>query len=276
MTVSPCGRSASQLRHADLRQSCVWWRATITNVRLWLLGACVIAGLGCPTTSDAPEGYARADAGSDGDAGPSNSPGGNSSDQCARGQIPCGTGCIPSGAVCCSPVSTSYCTNAAGGGCNSSGTCSGAFPGGATAEFCCATDSNLGSNDCPSGQHHCGLSCRPTSQGCCSRSTDLCSPAATGGGMDAGTDAAADGSVIPDAGDPDAAMSEPDAGPGSPPDDRCCACNFDVYCTEFGSGGCWYCNHARYDANNVCPAPEGYLTSPGACTCDPTLYQVCL
>jgi hypothetical protein len=58
-------------------------------------------------------------------------------------------------------------------------------------------------------------------------------------------------------------------------DNRCCACNFDVYCTVFGAGGCWYCSNSTYDAQNVCIAPQNYLSSPGPCACDPTIYQVC-
>ncbi len=54
----------------------------------------------------------------------------------------------------------------------------------------------------------------------------------------------------------------------------CCACVFDVYCTDFGPGGCWYCHNSTY-LDGVCQAPYGYLTSPGACVCDPDIYQVC-
>jgi hypothetical protein len=58
-------------------------------------------------------------------------------------------------------------------------------------------------------------------------------------------------------------------------EDVCCSCNFDVYCTEFGAGGCWYCHESTLDAQNVCIAPEGYLNAPGPCTCDPELFEVC-
>lgn len=58
------------------------------------------------------------------------------------------------------------------------------------------------------------------------------------------------------------------------PADVCCACNFDVYCTVFGPGGCWIC-HESTEIEGVCQAPYGYLTSPGACNCDPAAYQIC-
>jgi hypothetical protein len=57
-------------------------------------------------------------------------------------------------------------------------------------------------------------------------------------------------------------------------DDTCCACTFDVYCTVFGAGGCWICHNSIYSGGE-CQAPYGYLTSPGACTCDPEFYAVC-
>jgi hypothetical protein len=59
-------------------------------------------------------------------------------------------------------------------------------------------------------------------------------------------------------------------------DNTCCACVFDIYCTEpYGPGGCWYCHNSTY-VDDVCEAPYGYLTKPGACTCDPVFYEVCL
>jgi len=76
------------------------------------------------------------------------------------------------------------------------------------------------------------------------------------------------------AGSPGAGGSPFDAGPpdaGS--DNSCCACNFDVYCTAFGQGGCWYCTNSTLDTGGICRAPG--LAAPGKCTCDPTLYQVC-
>ena len=57
-------------------------------------------------------------------------------------------------------------------------------------------------------------------------------------------------------------------------DDTCCACFFDVYCTDFGPGGCWICHNSIYSGGE-CQAPYDYLTSSGACICDPDLYQVC-
>jgi hypothetical protein len=57
-------------------------------------------------------------------------------------------------------------------------------------------------------------------------------------------------------------------------DNTCCSCIFDVYCTVYGPGGCWYCHNSIY-VDDVCVAPEGYLNAPGACTCDPELYVVC-
>jgi hypothetical protein len=57
-------------------------------------------------------------------------------------------------------------------------------------------------------------------------------------------------------------------------DATCCKCYFDVYCTVYGPGGCWYCSNSTY-VGDVCQAPYGYLTSPGSCECDPGLYEVC-
>jgi hypothetical protein len=57
-------------------------------------------------------------------------------------------------------------------------------------------------------------------------------------------------------------------------DNTCCACVFDVYCTVYGPGGCWYCHNSTY-VDDVCVAPDGYLTKYGACVCDPELYEVC-
>jgi len=61
----------------------------------------------------------------------------------------------------------------------------------------------------------------------------------------------------------------------------CCGCYFDVYCTVYGPGGCWFCHTSTYDPDtDVCTMPSGYpsgstIISPGACTCDPGLYEVC-
>ncbi len=48
-----------------------------------------------------------------------------------------------------------------------------------------------------------------------------------------------------------------------------CACVFDVYATDFGPGGAWYC-HDTTESDN-----PGFLTSPGVCECSADLYQVC-
>lgn len=93
-------------------------------------------------------------------------------EKCPTGTHPCGTGCMPENSVCCdngSITTSSYCTNMAGGGCypNTDQACPAAFPMGAVAEFCCGTSGSFGSNDCPEGQHHCGLSCQPMNEPCC-------------------------------------------------------------------------------------------------------------
>jgi hypothetical protein len=56
----------------------------------------------------------------------------------------------------------------------------------------------------------------------------------------------------------------------------CCDCYFDVFCTAYGPGGCWYCGNVPKNGDS-CPAPQqpGGIVSPGACACDPELYQVC-
>jgi len=92
---------------------------------------------------------------------------------CPANTRPCGNGCIPSTGVCCEDpgiptdqsMGSSYCTNGAGGATdgacfsNMDGRCSAAFPATVTAEWCCAASGDFGSNDCPAGQHHCGLLC---------------------------------------------------------------------------------------------------------------------
>jgi hypothetical protein len=90
--------------------------------------------------------------------------------RCPRGLSPCGQGCIPAGAVCCddgSRKTSSYCTNAAGGGCYGNGQrgCKAGFGG--AAEYCCAANGDFGSNDCPAGQRHCGELCLPLDRPCC-------------------------------------------------------------------------------------------------------------
>lgn len=60
---------------------------------------------------------------------------------------------------------------------------------------------------------------------------------------------------------------------------KCCGCYFDVYCTTYGLGGCWYCHESSW-SGDVCPMPSGYpsgstLITDGACACDPASYQVC-
>ncbi|MBN2496906.1 MAG: hypothetical protein JXR96_20110 [Deltaproteobacteria bacterium] len=93
---------------------------------------------------------------------------------CPDGTVPCGNGCRPAkDTVCCDDGTrhtSSYCTNSAGGGCfpnDDSRDCQAGFPLGARAEFCCAANGTFGSNDCPAGQHHCGLLCQPLDVPCC-------------------------------------------------------------------------------------------------------------
>lgn len=95
--------------------------------------------------------------------------GGGGPPGCPANTEPCGDGCIPSGGVCCAsetdPTTTSYCTNAAGA-ClpneivNGAARCTAAFPSSQAARYCCNSNGNIGSNDCPAGQHHCGLLCQ--------------------------------------------------------------------------------------------------------------------
>ena len=90
---------------------------------------------------------------------------------CPDDLMPCGDGCRPPDTVCCeggNAASSSYCTNAAGGGCYPNDRdCQAGFPLGAVARFCCAETGTIGSNDCPAGQHHCGLLCQPVDEPCC-------------------------------------------------------------------------------------------------------------
>jgi hypothetical protein len=95
---------------------------------------------------------------------------------CPKGTSPCGDGCIPGAtSVCCdngTGKTSSYCANSAGGGCFANTMqCAAALPAGASAQFCCSQNGSAGSNDCPSGQHHCGLSCYPVDHPCCPAGT---------------------------------------------------------------------------------------------------------
>lgn len=212
---------------------------------------------------------------------------------CPTNTKECGTGCIPSQGVCCDdgmPPTSSYCTNAAGGGCSANTReCQAGFSSGTTAAFCCADQGTIGSNDCPAGQHHCGLLCQSTP--CCP------GPGCPGSNVDAGTDAASGGGGASGGaggtgpggsggaggtgpgGSGSAGASGVTGGGGTGPgggggSNVCCACHFDVACTAFGLGGCWYCSDSVYIAG-TCDAPSTYLSSPGACVCDSGLYQVC-
>jgi hypothetical protein len=88
---------------------------------------------------------------------------------CPTGQRRCGNGCIPvanGDTVCCDlgdNRTSAYCDNAAGGA--REGAC---FPlAGCGSEFCCASNGSFSSNDCPTGQHHCGLLCYSLDHPCC-------------------------------------------------------------------------------------------------------------
>lgn len=120
--------------------------------------------------------------------------GGSGAQACREGTKACGNGCIPANGVCCeisfAASSSSYCTNSAGGGCfPNDGRCSAAFPAGAQAEHCCSENGSIGSNDCPSGRHHCGLLCYPADRPC-----DDVAPEAGAGG-ESGAQAGAGGSA---------------------------------------------------------------------------------
>jgi hypothetical protein len=234
------------------------------RIRRWLLGACVIAGLGCPAGSDNAQGPVRkpdASSSDDDDAGPSGASHGKSTAQCPPTQVACGTGCIPKLAACCD--SGSYCTNNAGGGCDPTRTCRAAFPSGATANYCCAENADIGSNDCPPGQHHCGLGCRAVTESCCSRTTDFCTPeaAADGGEMNAATDAGStalggSGGSSFDAG---VAGGGSDARPDGGSTLCCCTFEAEHYCgTRYDP--CWTCVQTEasidgYLCGESCNAP---------------------
>lgn len=88
---------------------------------------------------------------------------------------------------------------------------------------------------------------------------------------------------LPDAKVPDAASWDAtvilDAGPvpdAYRPDasNACCGCTFDVYCTVYGPGGCWYCNEGTI-SGGACSATGDLIDLTGPCSCDPSLYYVC-
>jgi uncharacterized membrane protein YgcG len=184
-----------------------------------------------------------------------------STDPCVRG-FACQDGtCVTSGTVC--------------GGADDCADGSDEFPElCSTPENCCAVT------------HGCSECCCGGSN-CCDDGAD---PGAAGsdgmggeanGGNDSGGAGGASGSGGEAAGGPGGGSSggnagsppvgDPDAGPM---EDPCCDCVFDVYCTEFGQGGCWYCTESQIDADGNCMSAQG-LAAPGACMCDPELYQVC-
>lgn len=91
---------------------------------------------------------------------------------CPDPLVQCGNGCVPANAICCddgSKTTSSFCTNAAVGPCTANTRdCQAAFPSGQRAAFCCGDSGTTGTNDCPAGQRHCGLLCRPVDTPCCS------------------------------------------------------------------------------------------------------------
>jgi hypothetical protein len=96
---------------------------------------------------------------------------------CPEGQKVCGNGCIPATGVCCEQPgasASSYCNNAAGGvtegNCLPASTCPAGI-GPDTPRFCCSQDGTFESNDCASGEHHCGLLCYPLSHACVAAGT---------------------------------------------------------------------------------------------------------
>ncbi len=201
---------------------------------------------------------------------------------------PCGNGRIPASAICCdrgSVTSSSYCTSRAGT--NTSGTnapaecfdnlagmCTGSNPFSSPrsfvpaplAAYCCSIGGSQGSNDCPAGQYHCGLQCT-SDRGGCKIGGSPAGGSGSGGSVNLGGATGAGGTT-------GTGVGGGSGGSGSGGSGVCCACNFDVTCTTFGAGGCWHCNDSIY-VSGVCQAPSSYLVSPGACTCDPSLYQVC-
>jgi len=212
---------------------------------------------------------------------------------------PCGNGRIPASAVCCdkgSVTSSSYCTSRPGTNTpgtnaptecidNLAGMCTGSNPfSSPRALYCCSIGGSQGSNDCPAGQYHCGLQCTSDRRGCQvgglptgggggggAPGGNLGGTTGAGGTMGTGGDSGSGGGTGSGGSGSGGSGS---GGAGSGGSDVCCACNFDVTCTTFGAGGCWHCSDSIY-VSGVCQAPASYLVSPGACTCDPSLYQVC-
>ena len=89
---------------------------------------------------------------------------------CPKDTVPCGNGCIPPTGVCCDDgtgKTSSYCTNQATGCFVNDRGCQAVFPSGTTGKYCCGTAGSIGSNDCPEGQHHCGLLCQSQDRPCC-------------------------------------------------------------------------------------------------------------
>jgi hypothetical protein len=146
-----------------------------------------------------------------------------------------------------------------------------------TPESCCAVTHGCSDCCCPGG-NCCEEGANPGAGG-----SDGMGGAANGGenaGGAGGTSGMA-GAGGDDPGDPGGGANGGNGGSpvGNPPDagpmvDPCCDCVFDVYCTEFGQGGCWYCTESQIDADGNCMSAQG-LAAPGACMCDPELYQVC-
>jgi hypothetical protein len=112
-------------------------------------------------------------------------PGGDPAESCPPPTKACGDGCIPASGVCCEVPgadSSSYCAGQGVSTCVTDRTCAAAFPAEQTARYCCSETGDFGSNDCPAGEHHCGLSCQAA--------PCVAAPAGTDATADPGPDAA--------------------------------------------------------------------------------------
>ena len=186
---------------------------------------------------------------------------------CPEGTTPCGNGCRPAkDTVCCDDGTrhtSSYCTNAAGGGCYANDrSCAAGFPLGATAQFCCAANGSFGSNDCPADQHHCGLSCQPLDEPCCE-----------------GDDCTSFGSITGCAMSANPCAYCPDLGTcHSCPANFCCAddicaeegtCVPSTVCTGVGGGGSGDCTNSSDCAGDaICVSTRNCIKSIFDESCD--------
>ena len=218
-----------------------------------LLGGCMMVGVGW--------GGASSECGNGGASAGSQ----RSMPSCPGGTYQCGYGCLSLSALCCTSQQdestwdqgTSECPSMKLSSCNDnpSGSCKGTVSGTvnpmAASDFCCSTNSDVGSLDCTDGTVVCNLMCVAVGATCCSL-TDSSDCGKVGGVMQSGGGGGGtcDGPTSTDGGDgetgTDAGDIETGTCDGNSPTNACgaCSCTGDGTCNANSStcGGsvCWW------------------------------------